>query len=101
MGISNKSRTGVVAAVTLTKDDYFVSASVAAGSFTITLPPASSWGGAGNSGQFFIARTDASANVLTIAAAPGDTIDGAASITVAASAEIIITGDGVTSFVSK
>lgn len=62
---------------------------------TITLPFARIAGGTWTF-QPTIRRMDASANTLTIAAATGDTVDGAASVTIAANRSRIFASDSAT-----
>lgn len=58
--------------------DYLIMADAAGGAVTIALP--------GNrlGKQYVIKKTDSSANVVTISAAGGETIDGAASLSITA-----------------
>lgn len=66
----------LTAATTLTDNDDFVTATVAGGSFTITLPSA-----VGRLGQtIWVKRTDSGANVLTVTAAAGN-VEGVTSVT--------------------
>jgi hypothetical protein len=65
-------------AYTMTGDDGTVRCDATSGAFTITLPAAT------NIGQIiFVRKTDASANAVTVAGAGSDTIEGAASVSLA------------------
>ena len=61
-----------------TTDNGLILATSAGGAYTITLPAASTLK------KFFIKKTDASANVITISRAGADTIEGATSVSLAA-----------------
>ncbi|MDP7422811.1 MAG: hypothetical protein QGH40_13095 [bacterium] len=64
------------AAYTLTDSDYFVAANATGGAITITLPTAS-----GIAGRIYvIKKVDGSNNVITIAAAGSEIIDGASTL---------------------
>lgn len=83
----------------MSQQDAFLFADATSAGFTITLPAAS--GNAnGTIGQFFvIQKIDASANVVTIARAGADTINGAASKTLTTQyAGILIFGTGATTW---
>lgn len=83
----------------MTQQDVFLFADATSAGFTITLPAASGSVN-GTIGQFFIIqKKDASANVVTIARAGADTINGAASKALSAQyAGILIFGTGATTW---
>lgn len=71
LSVANKTTT-----YTLTTADDVITATTAAGAFTLTLPTA-----VGNTGKsFYIKRTNASANALTIDGDGTETIDGATTV---------------------
>lgn len=77
---SDGSVLSATAAVALTPTDDLVLADATAAAFAVTLPKASE-----NKGkEFTIARTNVGANAVTITAASGDTINGAASVALGA-----------------
>jgi hypothetical protein len=77
-GITFSSTTLKTANYTVTDADPFLFASVAGGSFTLTLP----FPGALAFMPFTIKRTDDSTNVLTINGSGGSTVDGLTSVTI-------------------
>jgi hypothetical protein len=79
------------AAYTMLTSDFTVLADATAAAFTVTLPPAQ------NKGQIlFVKKIDSSVNVVTVAAAGADTIEGSASVALSTqnSAQTLIS-DGV------
>jgi hypothetical protein len=84
---------------TLTPDDAgLVLISGAAGAVTVTLPTAAAAGG--RPLRYNLVRTDSTGNAVTVQRAGGDTIDGAASISLPAGARQTLVGDGVSAWVS-
>jgi hypothetical protein len=67
----------VTANYTMTADDRIIEVNASAGPVTVTLVPVSTFRGL----KVTIRKADATANAVTIQAAPGDTIDGAPSVT--------------------
>ena len=69
----------VAASVTALATDFLILADATAGALTVTLPPAASSRGA----MIVTKKTDVSANAVTVAGDGSDTIDGAASVSLA------------------
>jgi hypothetical protein len=90
--VANVTATGA-----LTADQAgVVTINAAGGAITLTLPAANAAGGAPL--RFQLARTDSSANAVTIQRAGADTIEGATSITLAAGERLQLTSDGVSAW---
>jgi hypothetical protein len=89
-------RTSITANATLDFKVGVVFVDATGGNITLTLPKANVL--AGYSVAFKIFRTDSTANVVTVAAASGDTINAAASITIAGSSLKTINSDGNTKY---
>ncbi|MEY3459772.1 MAG: hypothetical protein RL215_2929 [Planctomycetota bacterium] len=79
------------ATYTVTKSDDIVLCNASGGAFTVTLPSA-----VGNTGrQFVVKRLNSGSNAVTVAAAGGQTIDGAATVTLSSQYQVItLVSDG-------
>ena len=93
---SSKVPVTITATATLSSDYEIIFVNATSGNITLTLPKANIL--ASYSVSYKVFRTDATANVVTIAAASGNTINGAASITVAGTSLKTINSDGNTAY---
>jgi hypothetical protein len=84
----------VTATITLQPDwAGVIAASAAAAAVTMTLPAANAWGGL--PGTFTFVRTDASANVLSVARAGSDLIEGLTSFPIPVGSRVTLRSNGV------
>ena len=93
---SGNVSTNITATTSLSTDYSVLFVNATGGNITLTLPKANVL--ASYSVHYKIYRVDATANVVTVAAALGDTINGGASITVAGGTLKTINSDGNTKY---